>query len=116
MMTALLTRSKPQKMHCAASPVPDHPPISRSKTTFLPSLLCRLSLFGFFLFLKTPVFAQSSTPDMADLMRSNGKIYVVVFVIITIFVGIIAYLIRLDNRIRRMEKEFKKEAHSSTNK
>ena len=50
--------------------------------------------------------AQETTDavDMADTMRSNGKIYVVVAVILTIFAGIIIYLIRLDRKMTRLEK------------
>ena len=43
--------------------------------------------------------------EMADTMRSNGKIYVVVAVIVTIFAGIIIYLVRLDRKITKLEKE-----------
>ena len=51
--------------------------------------------------------AQSTTDtvDMADTMRSNGKIYVVIAVILTIFAGIIIYLIRLDRKMTKLEKE-----------
>lgn len=42
--------------------------------------------------------------EMADLMRSNGKIYVVVAVILTILTGVILYLVRLDRKIRKLEK------------
>jgi hypothetical protein len=42
---------------------------------------------------------------MADIMRSNGKIYVVVAVLSTILAGLILYLVSLDKRIRRMERE-----------
>jgi hypothetical protein len=49
--------------------------------------------------------AQDSSVDMADTMRSNGKIYVVVAVILTIFAGIIIYLVRLDRKMSKMEKE-----------
>jgi CcmD family protein len=49
------------------------------------------------------LFAQ----NMADEMRSNGKIYVVVAVLVTIFIGIILYLIRLDRKLTRLEKESK---------
>jgi hypothetical protein len=42
---------------------------------------------------------------MADTMRSNGKIYVVIAVILTIFAGIIIYLIRLDRKMTKLEKE-----------
>lgn len=48
--------------------------------------------------------AQEAQPEMADIMRSNGKIYVVVLVLATIFAGIIAYLVRLDRKITRIEK------------
>jgi multisubunit Na+/H+ antiporter MnhB subunit len=43
--------------------------------------------------------------DMADLMRSNGRIYVVVAVVVTILIGLILYLVRLDRKITRLEKE-----------
>jgi FtsH-binding integral membrane protein len=43
--------------------------------------------------------------EMADLMRSNGRIYVVVAVIVVILIGLILYLVRLDKRISKMEKE-----------
>ena len=41
---------------------------------------------------------------MADVMRSNGKIYVVVAVLAVIFIGIILYLIRIDRKISKLEK------------
>lgn len=43
--------------------------------------------------------------EMADTMRTNGKIYVVVAVLATIFAGIFAYLIYIDRKITRLEKE-----------
>lgn len=49
-------------------------------------------------------WAQQDVPEMADTMRSNGKIYVVVLVLATIFAGIIIYLIRLDKKITNLEK------------
>ena len=48
--------------------------------------------------------AQESTPEMADTMRTDGKIYVVVLVLATIFAGIIAYLVRIDRKINKLEK------------
>ena len=42
---------------------------------------------------------------MADLMRSNGKIYVVVAVMLTILGGLIWYLIRLDRKISKLERD-----------
>ncbi|MET0636213.1 MAG: CcmD family protein [Chitinophagaceae bacterium] len=38
-------------------------------------------------------------------MRSSGRIYVVVAVMLTILAGLIIYLIRLDRKITRLEKE-----------
>ena len=59
-----------------------------------------------FLFIGMMVFAQEPAGvDMADEMRSNGKIYVVVAVLLTIFAGIILYLVRLERKISRLEKE-----------
>ena len=50
------------------------------------------------------LFAQDKA-DMADTMRSNGRIYVVVAVVVVILVGLILYLVRLDRKITKMEKE-----------
>jgi len=59
-----------------------------------------------FLLLNLMLWAQEKKAvEMADTMRSNGKIYVVVAVILTIFAGIIIYLIRLDRKISRLEKD-----------
>ena len=45
-----------------------------------------------------------SQVEMANLLRSNGKIYVVVTVISIIFLVIIFFLIRIDSKIRKIEK------------
>jgi hypothetical protein len=42
---------------------------------------------------------------MADTMRSNGRIYVVVAVVVVILIGLILYLVRLDRKITRLENE-----------
>ncbi|MBD2702788.1 CcmD family protein [Spirosoma sp. BT702] len=49
----------------------------------------------------------SNGVEMADRLRADGKIWVVVTVIAAVFAGIIVYLIRLDQRIGKMEKEVK---------
>jgi multisubunit Na+/H+ antiporter MnhB subunit len=49
--------------------------------------------------------AQDEKAEMADTMRSNGRIYVVVAVVVLILIGLILYLVRLDKKITRMEKE-----------
>lgn len=45
--------------------------------------------------------------EMADVMRQNGKIYVVVGVIFIIFAGMTYYMYSLDKKISRIEKEIK---------
>ena len=50
-------------------------------------------------------FAQNASPEMADVMRSNGKIYVVVAVLAIIFAGIVVYLISIDKKASRLQKE-----------
>lgn len=62
----------------------------------------------FFLILNFTSFAQDKAkPEMADVMRSNGKIYVVVAVCLTILVGLFLYVFALDRRIRKMERDNK---------
>ena len=56
----------------------------------------------FCLLLSNTLFADSV--EMADLMRSNGKIYVVVTVIAVIFIGLMGYLYRIDQRVKKLEK------------
>lgn len=60
-----------------------------------------LMLFSIIAFTQT----SDGPTEMADLMRSNGKIYVVTAIILTIFAGIILYLIRIDRKMNRLEKE-----------
>ena len=64
------------------------------------------------LLISTIAFAQYSTDTAKivttttttdDIMRSNGKIYVVMAVCITILVALILYLIRIDRKITKLE-------------
>jgi hypothetical protein len=50
-------------------------------------------------------FAQEKQPEMADAMRSNGKIYVVVAVCLIILIGLFMYAVTIDRKISRLEKE-----------
>jgi len=55
-------------------------------------------------------FAQSDNGiEMATGLRSSGKIYVVVIVLLIIFVGFIIYLFTIDRRVGRLEKSNKKQ-------
>ncbi|MHB1920944.1 MAG: CcmD family protein [Chitinophagaceae bacterium] len=65
-------------------------------------------LLLFCLLESSPLLAQTTDnqPTMATLMRSNGKIYVVVAVLLVIFISIILYLFRLERKINRLEKQY----------
>lgn len=56
-----------------------------------------------FTFLSITTFAQEV--EMADTMRSEGKIYVVVTILLLILVGLIGYLFQLDRKVSRLEKK-----------
>jgi predicted transporter len=60
-----------------------------------------------FLVVSVIVKAQDGTKkvEMADLMRSNGRIYVVVAVMLTILIGLVLYVVRIDRKISKLEKE-----------
>ncbi|KAB2805453.1 CcmD family protein [Phaeocystidibacter luteus] len=60
------------------------------------------SLFA--LLLSFVTLAQDDV-EMADTMRSNGKIYVVLGVVLIIFVGIVVNMIRLERKLNRIEKD-----------
>ena len=53
----------------------------------------------------TVSFAQAKEVQMADVMRSNGKIYIVVAVCLTILVGLFLYVFSLDRKLSKMEKD-----------
>ncbi len=44
-----------------------------------------------------------TTVEMADTMRSEGKIYVVVGIIMLVLAGLIVYLIMLDRKVKKLE-------------
>lgn len=56
-----------------------------------------------FLFSMQQLVAQ--TVNENNVMVSEGKIYVVLAVCVTIFAGIVIYLIRLDRKISALEKK-----------
>ncbi len=47
---------------------------------------------------------QPANVEMADTMRSSGKIYVVISIICVIFVGLAIYLFSIDRRLKKIEK------------
>jgi CcmD family protein len=80
------------------------------KAIFLKRVFCKVVFFMLAL-LSTVLAKAQDTPskkelvDMATGMRSNGKIYVVVAVLCIILAGVFIYLINLDKKISKLEKE-----------
>jgi len=59
-------------------------------------------------FISTTIFAQTNIANASNndgAMRSGGKIYVVMAIVITILTGLIIYVYRLDRKISRIEKD-----------
>lgn len=57
-------------------------------------------------FLNTIVVFVLQIP-MADTFRSEGKIYVVIAVILILLFGMFFYLFRLDSKVNRLDEEIK---------
>lgn len=49
--------------------------------------------------------SSAQEPQMADLFRKEGKIYVVIGVILIIFAGLVAFLVYLDRKLNKLEKK-----------
>ena len=52
-------------------------------------------------------FAQTSEVEMADLLRQDGKIYVVIGVICIILTGLLLFLLTIDRKVRNLEQNQK---------
>ncbi|WP_462250495.1 CcmD family protein [Ferruginibacter sp.] len=66
--------------------------------------LRKMLLVFIFLFSSIISFAQNNSTS-EELMRSNGKIYVVVAVCLTILTGLFIYVFLIDRKISKIEKE-----------
>jgi len=51
------------------------------------------------------VAVKAQDVEMADEMRSSGKIYVVIGTIVIVFAGLAIYLFSIDRRLKKIEKE-----------
>ena len=51
------------------------------------------------------LFAREDGVAMADGMRSEGKIYVVVVCFVLILLGLLIYLFSIDRRLKKLEKK-----------
>ena len=63
------------------------------------------SFLSFTLLLIGFLATAQSEVEMADDFRGEGKIYVVVAVILIILIGVFIQLFRLERKVKKMEKE-----------
>lgn len=59
---------------------------------------------------KTEIVEEDYSNDrieMADSMRSDGKIYVLVAIIVTIFAGFVIYTVMTERKVKKLEKSLK---------
>ena len=54
------------------------------------------------------LFAQDTQPEMADVLRQNGKIYNVVAVVLIVLFGIFIYLFVTERKLAKLENRIKK--------
>jgi predicted tellurium resistance membrane protein TerC len=80
--------------------------IKRKKDDAMKNISCMkiLSLL-LLLFIATSANAQDGNKPDTNFMYSSGRIYVVIAVMTTILAGLILYLVRLDRKITRLEKD-----------
>lgn len=64
---------------------------------------CIPSTMVFLLLSSISVFGQDQAA-MADNLRAEGKIYVVVIMILIVLAGLIFYLFLMDKKVKRLEK------------
>lgn len=62
-------------------------------------------LSAFFAFSSLSAQEVYKNVEMADGLRSNGKIYIVVIVVLIIFLAMALYMWRMDSRLKRLENE-----------
>lgn len=54
--------------------------------------------------------AWAQDVEMADTLRAEGKIYVIVGIILIVLAGLFLYLFLLDRKVSRIEKELNKKS------
>jgi hypothetical protein len=74
-------------------------------------------LFLCLLFFSLTGSAQTAKPgsaeaqiEMADGFRADGKIYIVITVVLLVLLGIFTYLFMLEKKLAKIEKELNKKA------
>lgn len=60
-------------------------------------------LLAFFL-ITLADFAAAQNAEMADTFRAEGKIYVVVAIVLIVLTGLVTYLFLLDRKLNKLEQ------------
>lgn len=69
------------------------------------------TLFTFITFVLTTFNTSAQAEvEMADTMRSSGKIYVVVAILVLILVGLFVYVFLMDRKISKLEEKVNESA------
>lgn len=69
------------------------------------------TLFTFITFVLTTFNTSAQAEvEMADTMRSSGKIYVVVAILVLILVGLFVYVFLMDRKISKLEEKVNERA------
>ncbi len=64
-------------------------------------------LFILLILLLADVVRAQNDVEMADRLREEGKIYVIVLIILIVLGGLFTYLFLLDRKIKRLEDRLK---------
>ena len=65
----------------------------------------KLLIMTILIFVPSIIWANEQEVMMSEILMKDGKIYVVLSVILTILFGLIGYLIYLDIKISNLEKD-----------
>lgn len=63
--------------------------------------------------LATSLSSNAQTVEMADVMRSEGKIYVVVAIILIVLTGLIVYLFMIDKQVKDLENRLREKKNQT---
>lgn len=67
----------------------------------------KLLLLSFVLFLTALAARAQGDVEMADRLRADGKIYVIVLIILIVLAGLFVYLFLLDRKVKKLEDRLK---------
>ena len=76
------------------------------KFVFFVTLLCIVAFLGTAQITSQEIDYTNTGVEMADAFRADGKIYVVIAIVLIIFAGLIMYTVSIDRKLKKLEKEF----------